>query len=162
VGNELPPPGEGPQHVASGPPELPPPDECLRDRPAGATPKIVDRFEMLVDPPSFAFMWGERSARAEVRGDMRFADGRPLDLRALAVAADAFPPPAFHVMDMGWVPTLELTVHFRAKPKGRWLRCRFGTRFVFGGHLEEDGEMWDEDGQLVALSRQMAIVPRVG
>jgi acyl-CoA thioesterase len=41
-----------------------------------------------------------------------------------------------------------------------WLRCRFTTRFVTGGYLEEDGEVWDEAGRLVAQSRQLALLPR--
>jgi hypothetical protein len=40
------------------------------------------------------------------------------------------------------------------------MRCRFSTRFVSGGFLEEDGEVWDAAGALVAQSRQLALVPR--
>jgi hypothetical protein len=40
------------------------------------------------------------------------------------------------------------------------LRCKFATHFVTGGFLEEDGEIWDPAGRLVAQSRQLALVPR--
>jgi hypothetical protein len=102
---------------------------------------------------------GERSDLAEIRGRVRFRDRRPLDVLSLAAIADSFPPPSFAWMDPTWLPTLELTLHVRARPTGEWLRSVFRTRFLFGGFLEEDGELWDEAGQLVALSRQLAIVP---
>jgi acyl-CoA thioesterase len=53
-----------------------------------------------------------------------------------------------------------MTTQVRAAPADGWLRCQFTTRFVSGGLLEEDGEIWDESGRLVALSRQLALVPR--
>src|SRR5437763_536625 len=40
------------------------------------------------------------------------------------------------------------------------LRCRFATRFVTAGFLEEDGEVWDSTGRLVGQARQLALVPR--
>jgi acyl-CoA thioesterase len=63
-------------------------------------------------------------------------------------------------LPLAWTPTLEMTTHVRAMPAPGWLRCRFTTRFVTGGLLEEDGEIWDQSGRLVALSRQLALVPR--
>jgi hypothetical protein len=46
------------------------------------------------------------------------------------------------------------------RPLGENLRCEFRTRFLFGGHLEEDGELWDDSGRLVVLSRQLAVTPK--
>lgn len=87
----------------------------------------------------------------------------PMDTLALLMAIDAFPPTAFNAaLPVAWTPTVELTAHMRARPAPGWLRCEFTTRFVTGGFLEEDGTIWDDSGQLVAQSRQLALVPRVG
>jgi hypothetical protein len=90
-----------------------------------------------------------------------FADGRPLDTLSLLLVADALPPAVFNIdIPPGWVPTVEMTVHVRAVPAPGPMRCVFRTRFVHGGMLEEDGEVWDSTGTLVALSRQLALLPR--
>ena len=79
----------------------------------------------------------------------------------LLVAVDAFPPTIFNTdFPVAWAPTVELTAHVRARPAAGWLRCAFSTRFVTGGFIEEDGEVWDTTGTLVAQSRQLALVPR--
>ena len=79
---------------------------------------------------------------------------------ALLCAVDAFPPTAFNArLPVAWTPTVELTAHVRANPAPGWLRCRFSTRFVTAGFLEEDGEVWDSTGRLVGQSRQLALVP---
>ena len=46
----------------------------------------------------------------------------------------------------------------RARPKSTWLACRATTRYVAGGYHEEDFEIWDETGGLVAQSRQLALL----
>ena len=58
------------------------------------------------------------------------------------------------------VPTIELTVHIRAVPAPGWLRTVMSTRFLMDGYLEEDGEIWDSTGTLVAQSRQFGMIFR--
>lgn len=147
-------------HVTGAPPRVPAPDEAPGIRPSEIAPEIAKRFDVRYAAETSSWMRGKKTHNAELRGAIRFADGRPLDVRSLALFADAFPPPVFDVIEVAWVPTLELTVHFRARPKGDWLHSVFRTRFAFGGFLEEDGEIWDETGTLVAMSRQLAAVPR--
>jgi acyl-CoA thioesterase len=53
--------------------------------------------------------------------------------------------------------TVELTVHFRARPAPGWLAYRTSTRNVSAGYFEEDAELWDSAGHLVAQSRQLAL-----
>lgn len=50
-------------------------------------------------------------------------------------------------------------MHLRAHPAPGWLACRAATRFVIGGYHEEDFEIWDSTGALVAQSRQLALLP---
>lgn len=150
----------GPQLVDGRPPVLPPPvtgDQAMRPK-GGMT--IHERFDIQFDPATTAFLRGEQGERAEIRGWIRFADRRPHDVHALGLIADAFPPAVFQRLAPGWVPTLELTIHVRARPTSEWLACVFRSRFAQGGLLEEDGEMWDENGTLVAMSRQLALPPQ--
>jgi len=75
--------------------------------------------------------------------------------------ADAFPPPVFNTdLPVAWVPTVELTVHIRGSAAPGPPRCSFRSRFVHDGLLDEDGEIWDSTGTLIAQSRQLALMPR--
>ena len=58
------------------------------------------------------------------------------------------------------VPTLDLTVHLRAphsRPHG-WVLGLYRTRAVRDGFLDEDATLWSRDGELLAQSRQLALV----
>ena len=141
------------------PPELPPPDHAHDLLLEGSLPgvSITEQVEYrAAEPPGWA--------RGEPAGDprqefwMRFRDGREPDPLALAALVDAAAPA---VLDLGvrGSATLELTVHVRRRPAPGWLACRSTTRHVIGGYHEEDFEIWDSEGRLVAQSRQFALLP---
>ncbi len=58
--------------------------------------------------------------------------------------------------------TLEHSIHLRQRPAVGWLQARFQTRALVGGVIEEGAELWDSKGQLVAMSRQLALVQPFG
>jgi acyl-CoA thioesterase len=153
------------EFVHSAPPELAPYDGCVvrTSRSGGFPMGLMDRLTTRLDPSTTPFLSEQLSGVADVRGWFGFADGRPSDPLSLMLAVDAFPPAVFHLdLPPGWVPTLEMTVHVRGLPAPGLLRGNVRTRFVTNGMFEEDGELWDSDGRLVALSRQMALVAREG
>ncbi len=108
--------------------------------------------------PDTRWVSGTPSGTARIDGWIRFADGREPDVAALPLFVDAFPPAIYEVVDAALVPTLDLTVHLRQRPSPGWVQARFATRALVGGMIEEDGELWDADGRLVAMSRQLALV----
>lgn len=150
---------EGPSHIAESRPAFPAPEECV---PAGGpeapgfVQDFVSRFDLRLTPDTARWATARPSGVAEMCGWIRFADGREPDPRCLVLFADAFPPSTFNLMESSWVPTLELTVHVRRRPAPGWVQGRFRTRYLINGYLEEDGELWDANGDLVALSRQLA------
>jgi len=97
--------------------------------------------------------------RAEVEGWMTFAHGIEPDLYSLILFADAFPPTMFCRLApevWGSIPTIEYTVHLKAHPCPGPIYGRFVTDHMVSGLLEVDGELWDCEGNLVAVSRQVA------
>jgi acyl-CoA thioesterase len=150
------------ERIEATPPALPDVDDCIPIEAAPPfPPPFMNRVELRLHPDDAGFARGRPSGDPLVRGWFRLRDGEPIDTVALLCAVDAFPPTAFNAaLPVAWTPTLELTAHIRARPAPGWLRCQFTTRFVSGGFLEEDGEVWDASGRLVAQSRQLALVPR--
>jgi acyl-coenzyme A thioesterase PaaI-like protein len=151
-------------HLALPVPDLPPREECLRSSDAPEDVKrmapLLDRFGTLLDPATAMWAIGRPSRKGVVQGWFELADHRPLDPIALLMVVDALPPVTFDLGMPGWAPTLELTAHVRAKPAPGWAVVRHCTRTVAGGMFEEDCEVWDSTGRLVAQSRQLALQPR--
>jgi acyl-CoA thioesterase len=144
-------PDSGPPDSAPPAPPLPGPDELPEPGPeVAASASVRRRFDYRLAPVE----------GARIEGWIRFADGRPMDLAALPLVVDCFPPAVLGVLDGVAISTLELTVHLRRAPGPGWLQARIGSRALLNGLVEEDVELWDGSGQLVAMSRQLAqVVP---
>ena len=149
----------GPSSLDGSPPDLPPVDQCLTGHPPlpdGTTVAMRERFDTAAHPESMGWLRGKPTGTAYVAAWMRLIDGREPDPLMLTMVVDALPPPVFDLGAAGWVPTIELTVHVRHMPAPGWLRVCARTRFLQGGYLEEDAEVWDSSDTLVAQSRQLA------
>ena len=141
-------------------PDLPPLEECFStsDAPAGAiqTPALMERFDMRFDPACVGWAVGKPDRNGLLQAWFRLNGERDPDPIELLMVLDALPPVTFDLGMPGWAPTLELTAHVRAKPAPGWLRVSHRTRNMAGGMFEEDCEVWDSAGRLVAQSRQLA------
>jgi acyl-CoA thioesterase len=118
---------------------------------------LFDHMDVRLEPACAGWMSGRLADKSEHKGWARFKDDRPYDAVALLLVADCFPPPVYASQGLAaWVPTIEMSVNIRKKPASQWLKCIFRTRFITCGLMEEDGQIWDETGELIALSRQIA------
>lgn len=146
------------QSLAPPAPPIPPPDECLGRSGAiqGVELPILGRLDIRL-PPARMVPGGSDDAVSE--GWIRLGDGAEPDVAALVLFADAFPPSLLSKIGrVGWVPTLELTVHVRRRPCAGWVRARFECDDLAGGRMVESGSLWDAEGRLVARSRQLGLL----
>ena len=98
-------------------------------------------------------------------GRLRTRAPRTLDGPLVAAMTDAWAPAAFAAIGgFGFAPTLDLTIHIRrplppaGMAPGDHVLCRFVTRLAVAGVWEEDGELWTPAGELIAQSRQLALI----
>ena len=137
-------------------PDAPPPLECEPLPQLDGAPVFLRNYEIRW------LGWDSTRRPAWVGGWMRTAQERPADHALLAAMTDALMPPAFLRLERRLaVPTIDLTIHFRAPlPPGPhpWVLGIFTSAVGAGGVCTEDGRLWSEDGRLLAESRQLAIV----
>jgi len=148
------------------PPHLPPIEECVNlghwagtigpDGTAGYAAQV----DLRLDPATIGWRRGEPAGIPEMRGYFRLREDRDPDAYMLALAVDGLPPVVFGLGAAGWAPTVELTWHMRAVPAPGPLRVATRCRHVSGGWFDEEAEVWDAAGRLVAQSRQIARVGR--
>jgi acyl-CoA thioesterase len=120
---------------------------------------IMRVLELRLDPATTGWWEGQLSSVGEVRGWLRLDDGEASwDPWSLLFAADALPPATMPLGSSGWVPTLQLTSYIRRVPRSEWLRARQWVVAVADGFVDERCELFDDDGQLVAASSQLALV----
>lgn len=140
--------------------DLPSPEECPQrsGESQGIHLPILNRLDVRIHPEQAK---AGTYPIAEVSGWIRFKDGQDPDTFALPVFADAFPPSPFALLGVvGWVPTLELTVHIRRRPVSGWIKAQLMTQDLDHGRMIESGLLWDESGALVAQCRQLGLVMR--
>lgn len=124
----------------------------------GERPPMFHRLETrgAFGPPPFS--GGEE---AETGGWLKTAEDDALSPELIALYTDAWwPAPFSKLAAPSMAPTLELTIHFRAKPVPGETRAlvRFFTDASIDGLFEEQGEVWGTDGRLLAQSRQIALL----
>ena len=145
------------QHLAPAP-TYPRPEECIDVMgavPAGTVP-ILDRFDYRHESVP-GWMEGKPSGDTSAMFWVRFKDRRPIDAVAAAVLVDAYPPVTAEI-DHLKSATVQLTVHFRRRPATEWVLARVVTHQVIDGYHDEDVELWDEQGRLIAQGRQLALL----
>ena len=143
--------------TGSGPPAI----SALEDSYAGQGPDPIgvrSRIDLRMDPATLGFTREEPGGDPRMRGWMRLADGADPDPLLLIVAADALPPVVLELGHPGWAPTVELTFLLRGLPAPGWVQVHgHATALSADGWFDENAEVYDSRGKLVAQSRQLAL-----
>ena len=95
------------------PPDIAPLEKCTINP---GTPKytLYSQMDMRVDPKYAGWMKGDMSEKSEIAGWIKFKNDRAIDICALILIADSFPPPIFASLGkIPWVPTIEFSVNIR-------------------------------------------------
>lgn len=150
---------EGRELHLEGPPDLPAPEDCyLPPEFSGAHEglTIAQRVDYRY-PERPGWLDGKKDGRPRTDFWMRFADGRDADVHSLPAMVDFAVPAVLEIGEFSTI-TVELTTHVRGRPAPGWLACRVSTRHVANSLHEEDMEIWDSRGTLVAQARQLAML----
>mgnify|MGYP000009859751 FL=1 len=124
----------------------------------GSTPSFIQQLDMSVHPDH---AWWDR----EISNDMAEArcsaylelQGGVADTFVLSYLADILPPVVQNKYGpLGWVPTLTLTCNIRQLPQTNQLFIDGLAKDISNGYFEQDCNIWDMNGNLVATSRQLA------
>jgi acyl-CoA thioesterase len=148
----------GPSFQDTAPPRIPPPPPGTRARSAGG--HRLEIVQVLGGMP-------QSGSPADVGAWVRLSESRPLDALLAAVYVDGwYPALTVRVTDPVPVPTVDLTIHFRQHlpPPGSgpdsWYFLRLRSGIAADGFVEEDAELWSQDGSLLIQSRQLEVVLR--
>ncbi|MBG0828389.1 thioesterase family protein [Planomonospora sp. ID67723] len=141
---------------------MPPVEDCVKlpDPKPESNMTFNAQIDMAFDPPTIGWLDGNPTGRPEGRAYFRMAEPQDPDPYVLALAVDALPPVVFSAGARGWAPTVDLTWHLRALPAPGWLTLLGSGRMISDGWFDEEVEVWDSAGRLVAQSRQLARVGR--
>lgn len=143
---------------SSKPPQVPPPEDCRKiERKMFAS--VNNQLEMR---PLFGGRPFSGRDDTVAGGWTRTRVPAKMEPELLALYTDVWWPPAFvRLTEPLLAPTLDLTIHFRADPPEgdtQHVLSRFESTTAVDGFVEEDGWLWDEEGRLIAQSRQHALL----
>jgi acyl-coenzyme A thioesterase PaaI-like protein len=140
------------------PPPMPPVEDCLQtemDHPLGPGPRFLGHLDMRFDPETMQWALGKPGKIPEIRHYFKLVEDYDPDALMIALGVDAKPPVSLSIGLMAPITTVELTLHLRALPAPGWLTMRSTARMIGNGWADEDVDVWDSTGRLVAHSRQL-------
>jgi len=151
-----------PRHATSGAlsemPSEPPADAVHVDgSPLASVINLSGAIALAYEADSAPFVRGE-VGEPVLRLWARPHDVEPDAFFAL-LAGDISAPVVMNLGLFGWAPTLQLTTYVRRMPAPGWLRVQASSSEVGAGWFEEDHQIIDSTGALVAQSRQLALIP---
>jgi acyl-CoA thioesterase len=155
----------GPSFVHTEMPAVKPPEEGEEFDTSLAPVPVFARYRAIPVLGGAPMSGGDR---ADTAGWLKLVDEEEMSPELAAAMLDVwYPAPFVAITEPSVAPTLEYTVHFpRELPvKGArssdWVLARLKADEAVEGHFTEDGELWTEDGTLLARCRQVALLKSV-
>ena len=124
----------------------------------GFTPAFIQQLECLVHPEH---AWWNRESDNDKDNEARCSaflemEGGTPDQFCLSFYSDILPPVVSNKYGpLGWIPTITLTTHIRQLPSTSEVYADFKATDINKGYFEQDCNIWDLNGNLVASSRQL-------
>lgn len=153
---------EGPSFDHTSMPSVPSPEGGQEIDTALAPVAVFSQYRAVPVIGGHAYSGGKR---AETGGWLKLKDEQPMTAALAAAMLDVwYPAPFITLTEPVRAPTLEYTVHFpRELPApgndaSDWYLVRLSADMAEDGHFSEDGELWSQDGKLLARCRQMALL----
>lgn len=117
-------------------------------------PAVAEQLGLRLDHATSGFLRSEFGEQATIRAA---TSTDTVDQFTALIACDATPPALWNALPpRGWVPTVELTAHVRARPVPGPMTIEVGSAHLQDGFLDEDALVRDAAGTLVVQSRQLA------
>jgi acyl-CoA thioesterase len=149
----------GPDHeIVIEPPTIAPFNDCVprMGNLQGVEISMLDQLEVRIDPSQSVAGGGTEAA---VTAWVQLRDGSEPDVITAAMFSDALPPAIFTTLgQVGWVPTIELTVQVRRRPAPGPMLAELACRDLSNGLMIEDAKVWDTTGALCVQARQLAML----
>ena len=125
----------------------------------GFTPAFIQQLKCSIHPDH---AWWNRDPDKDMKSNearcsayLEMEGGVP-DQFCLSFYSDILPPVVSNKYGpLGWIPTITLTTHIRQIPTTSEVYADFKASDINKGYFEQDCNIWDLNGNLVASSRQL-------